>query len=158
MVNDIALLLLWHTFDPWPENFYMLQAQSRKEKYHLPMVINKQFLKWHFYVFYSTTTFHLVVTRVSLLDSSFITGYKCWLSNSIISLIFVIKLKYGTSFMVPLLLWLLLLPTVCILWALGLFIFSVWIAFCYLTSHMSLQLFFYWPLLMTRSLICYKYF
>ena len=25
-------LLMWHRFDPWPRNFYMLQVQQKKKK------------------------------------------------------------------------------------------------------------------------------
>ena len=31
-VKDLALSLLWHGFNPWPQNFPMPQAQGKKKK------------------------------------------------------------------------------------------------------------------------------
>ena len=31
-VMDLALLLLWHGFDPWPRNFYTPQVWPKKKK------------------------------------------------------------------------------------------------------------------------------
>ena len=31
-VKDLALLLLWCGFDPWPEKFCILQVQPKKKK------------------------------------------------------------------------------------------------------------------------------
>ena len=50
--KDLALSLLWlgsllwHSFDPWPRNFHMLQAEPKKKKYlKLCPIIRKYFSK-----------------------------------------------------------------------------------------------------------------
>ena len=43
-VKDLVLslqwlgLLLWHGFDPWPENFYILWAQQKKKERDIPYI------------------------------------------------------------------------------------------------------------------------
>ena len=32
LVKDLALLQLWHSFNPWPETFHMLRVWQKKFK------------------------------------------------------------------------------------------------------------------------------
>ena len=31
-IKDLAWSLMWHGFDPWPRNFYILQVEQKKKK------------------------------------------------------------------------------------------------------------------------------